>query len=148
MNVLPEHLSNQDVLARTLYGEARGQPIKGLEAVANVIMNRVQFAMGAGGHFWWGNSIKSVCLKPMQFSCWNYNDPNRRIITRPHEVLWEDVNFRDCYVVAKQALDYQLQDNTKGSMHYVNPKVANPPWIRGKTPAVIIGDHAFYNDIE
>ena len=29
-----------DILARTLYGEARGEGTEGMEAVANVIMNR------------------------------------------------------------------------------------------------------------
>ena len=40
-----------DVLARTMWGEARGQPKAGLEAVANVILNRVSVARERGG-FW------------------------------------------------------------------------------------------------
>lgn len=37
-----------DVLARTLYGEARGESVRGKEAVAAVVMNRVRRARAAG----------------------------------------------------------------------------------------------------
>ena len=33
-----------DILARTIYGEARGESISGMEAVASVVLNRVAFA--------------------------------------------------------------------------------------------------------
>ena len=33
-------MNDEDILARTLYGEARGEGIDGIEAVACVIMNR------------------------------------------------------------------------------------------------------------
>ena len=59
-----------DILARTIYGEARGESISGMEAVASVVLNRVAFA-NRRGRFWWGNSIAEVCRAPKQFSCWN-----------------------------------------------------------------------------
>jgi len=68
-----------DVLARTIYGEARGETVRGKEAVACVIMNRVRRAQERGG-YWWGASVEKVCLKPWQFSCWNEHDPNREKI--------------------------------------------------------------------
>lgn len=43
-----------DILARTIYGEARGESISGMEAVASVVLNRVAFAKRRG-RFWWGN---------------------------------------------------------------------------------------------
>ena len=46
-----------DVLARTMWGEARGQGTQGLEAVAAVVLNRVQIAT-ARGRYWWGNNIR------------------------------------------------------------------------------------------
>ncbi len=67
-----------NILAKTLYGEARGEGLSGLEAVANTIINRVNTAKAKGGRFWWGNDIISVCQKPYQFSCWNKKDPNRK----------------------------------------------------------------------
>lgn len=45
-----------DVLARTLWGEARGEGSTGMEAVASVILNRVEVAKRRG-HYWWGNKI-------------------------------------------------------------------------------------------
>ena len=40
-----------DIMARTIYGEARGEGQRGMQAVANVIMNRVK----AGS--WYGASV-------------------------------------------------------------------------------------------
>ena len=77
--VLPDAPTNVDAeiltLARTLYGEARGEPREGIEAVANVILNRVLSNR-------YPNTIAKVCLQRLQFSCWNDNDPNRKIISR------------------------------------------------------------------
>ena len=39
-----------DILARTLYGEARGEGLIGLEAVACVILNRVSCQKKRGSH--------------------------------------------------------------------------------------------------
>ena len=68
MNISDNDLT---IMAKTIWGEARGESQQGQEAVAWVIRNRAQ----RGG--WWGNSIREVCLKDQQFSCWNNNDQNR-----------------------------------------------------------------------
>ena len=73
-----------DTLARTIYGEARGEPIRGKEAVAAVVLNRVGRAMERGG-WWWGSSVAEVCRRPWQFSCWNADDANRTKIERADE---------------------------------------------------------------
>lgn len=57
--------------AKTIWAEARGEPLEGQIAVANVILNRAR----QGG--WWGDDVVKVCRKPKQFSCWNNGDPNR-----------------------------------------------------------------------
>ena len=59
------------VMARTVFGEARGEPHEGRLAVAHVILNRAR----SGG--WWDAGVSEVCLKRWQFSCWNPGDPNR-----------------------------------------------------------------------
>ena len=59
------------IMAKTIWGEARGESYSGQVAVAWVIRNRAE----RGG--WWGNTIREVCLKDQQFSCWNHNDCNR-----------------------------------------------------------------------
>src|SRR3546814_14859458 len=70
---LKEQIGNDpvDLLARTIWGEARGEPVRGMEAVAAVVMNRV------ARPGWWGRTVASVCTKAYQFACWNEDDPNR-----------------------------------------------------------------------
>ena len=59
------------IFAKTIWAEARGEPLEGQIAVSNVILNRAR----QGG--WWGDDVVKVCRKPKQFSCWNKGDPNR-----------------------------------------------------------------------
>nr|DAP43737.1 MAG TPA: Cell Wall Hydrolase [Caudoviricetes sp.] len=132
-----------DILARTIYGEARGESISGMEAVASVVLNRVAFA-NRRGRFWWGNSIAEVCRAPKQFSCWNRNDPNYRLICR---VADTDIVFCICKRIAGRAVAGLLEDKTNGATHYHTRHVW-PAWAKGKIPCAEIGRHFFYNDIE
>lgn len=141
-----EHIkcSAVDILARTIFGEARGEDIKGKEAIACVILNRVKKANDNGGSFWWGNSIEEVCTKKWQFSCWNKDDPN-------YEKLMSVDNtnsvFIICKRIARRAVCGLLKDFTFDSTHY-HTKNITPSWSKGKAPACEIGNHYFYNDIE
>lgn len=132
-----------DVLARTIYGEARGEPVRGKEAVACVILNRVRRAKRRGG-YWWGEDIESVCLKPWQFSCWNDEDPNREKLLK---VTGANSVFKTCQRVARRAVGGAIKDPTEGATHYHNVRI-EPPWSRGRPPTVIIGQHTFYNNVE
>lgn len=40
-------MKDVDVLARTIFGEARGETVSGMEAVASVVMNRLAFPAAA-----------------------------------------------------------------------------------------------------
>lgn len=130
-----------DVLARTLWGEARSESAKGMEAVANVILNRVKRAVDNGGNYWWGRDILSVCQKPYQFSCWNKNDPNRKKLLA---VTMEDQNFEQAIDIATRAVHGALKDETKNADHY-HTKSIHPSWARTAKPVTIIGAHVFYN---
>lgn len=129
-----------DTLARTLYGEARGENVKGIEAVACVVLNRVKVADEHGGKFWWGSDVQSVCRKPWQFSCWNENDPNRLKIMR---VTQDDPCFAMCLRIARRAVNGLLRDFTEGSTHYHTLSI-EPKWAVGQVPLFILGNHAFY----
>lgn len=133
-----------DVLARTIFGEARGEPVRGKEAVAAVVMNRVQRARSRGGHYWWGATVIEVCQKPWQFSCWNNADPNRKKIEK---VSADNQVFRSCQRIARRAISGTLEDPTSGATHY-HAQGVNPPWARRKAPSAEIGQHLFYNEIE
>lgn len=124
------------ILARTIYGEARGQPFEGQKAVAHVVFNRVSSRVGDADH-----SIAAACLRWLQFSAWNENDPNR---VRLSNVTMQDSGFRTAVRAALEA--YDEKDFTLGSRHY-HTKTIKPKWSEGHTPVVMIGDHVFYNDI-
>ena len=125
-------------LARTLYGEARGEAWAGKVAVAWVIRNRAE----RGG--WWGGTIDGVCRKPWQFSCWNANDPNR---AKLQAVTPESPAFADCLAAAAAVLGGLVKDPTRGACHYHAPGV-RPAWAAGKDPVATIGRHRFYRGIE
>lgn len=133
-----------DVLARTLWGEARGEPVRGIEAVAAVVLNRVAVARAAGGDWWWGGSIVEVCRKPFQFACWLPGDPNREKLLA---VGPGDPAFRMCLRIARRAVAGRLADPTGGATHYHARTVA-PYWSHGLTPCAEIGNHVFYREVD
>lgn len=98
------------ILARTLWAEARSQGVEGMVAVCNVIQNRAK----APG--WWGRDVRSVCLAPSQFSCWNADDPQAKLIRSPRIV---DAEFAAASTIADVALLDALLDLTHGADHYV-----------------------------
>lgn len=132
-----------DTLARTLWGEARGEGPQGMEAVANVVLNRAAVAQAKGG-YWWGNDIISVSQKPYQFSCWNRSDPNYRQL---QAVTEKDLHFATAMRIARRAVAGTLADITGGATHY-HAKSITPDWARGETPTTTIRNHIFYKLIE
>jgi N-acetylmuramoyl-L-alanine amidase len=147
MNKRPSDISTMtdtEILARTIYGESRGEKIPGKEAVAAVIINRVNRAKKHGGRHWWGASIRDVCLKRWQFSCWNADDPNR---VKLLEVQPYNRNFQSCLRIARRAVAGTLKDLTNGATHY-HTKGLFPPWARGRMYAAEIGNHQFYINVE
>lgn len=132
-----------DILTRTIYGEARGESISGMEAIASVVLNRVAFAKRKG-RYWWGNSIAEVCQYPWQFSCWNANDPNCQKLKTVNET---DITFCICKRIALRSISGLLTDETNCATHY-HVKKMRPKWSIGKIPCAEIGHHIFYNDIE
>jgi spore germination cell wall hydrolase CwlJ-like protein len=132
-----------DTLARTLWGEARGEGEAGMIAVAAVIRNRIDISAAHAGAYWWGRDWASVCRAKSQFSCWNPGDPNRAKLLAVGD---GDSSFRLAKQVAEQAIADRIDDPTFGATHY---KVASLPWPYGwghfREPLIQIGNHAFYN---
>jgi N-acetylmuramoyl-L-alanine amidase len=132
-----------DVLARTLYGEARGEPWAGVVAVANVVWNRSQRPER------FGSGIVGVCLREKQFSCWNHNDPNRIHMMQADT---HDPNFLRCLAAAAAVISDQERDNTGGADHYhtiAPPKGAEvwpPAWAKTMTTTAHIGRHVFLKE--
>lgn len=132
-----------DTLARTIFGEARGESVEGMEAVANVIQNRVKIAQKKG-RYWWGNNIIGVCQKPYQFSCWNKDDPSYK---RLLEVTDKNIHFATALRIARRAVINALRDRTYGATHY-HADYVSPFWAKGEKPVKTIGRHIFYKLVE
>lgn len=131
--------SDQDILARTIWGEARGDGSRGMQAVANVVMNRVR----KGG--WWGATVKAVCLKPYQFSCWNAGDPNQEKLLA---VTTDDPSFVTALEIAGQAIAGTLPDITNGATHYHTVDIATPKeWGPDPVYTASVGRQVFFNGI-
>ena len=126
-----------DAVARTIWGEARGEGRAGMEAVANVIMNRVADRR-------WGGDAADVALAPFQFSAWNTGDPNRALMIGVNE---NDPNFRTAMDIARRAVAGRLPDRTNGATHFHTSYIARvPSWARAPGARVVarIGGHVFY----
>lgn len=123
-----------ETLARTIWGEARGEGSQGMQAVANVIVNRVKAVS------WYGANFEDVCKKPKQFSCWNADDPN---FSKCMNVTNTDAQFRQCLEIAQLAILGQLEDVTSGANHYHTIGIV-PSWARIEKQTCRIGNHIFY----
>lgn len=126
------------ILARTVYGEARGEDDEGRRAVAHVVMNRVTVAQATGGK---DHTVAAACLRWKQFSCWGYGDPNRALLLTVGD---GDAAYRLC-MASVRAAEIEL-DFTSGARWY-HATGASPAWAAGKTPCYSHGRHVFYNDI-
>lgn len=132
-----------DTMARTIFGEARGECELGKIAVGWVIMNRVSYAKNHGG-YWWGNTIREVCHKESQFSCWNPNDPNKKII---ESVTPDDPDFKSCLDIALRVISHKESDPVDGATHYYAGYISKPIWAEGGIFVKEIGVHRFYKGI-
>lgn len=135
-----------DILARTIYGEARSEGEEGMEAVACVVINRYKSHKWYSGYVLKGGakipSIAHTCLKRMQFSCWNKNDPNLPKIRR---VTPENKIFKKCLEIASAAVCGNLKDFTGGAVYY-HTKDIKPEWAVEKIPCYEVNNHIFYRE--
>lgn len=149
--------SDVDTLARTIFGEARGESYKGKTAVAWVVKNRAAAAVAwlkvhtdKERHPLFGNgSLVAACRAPFQFSCWNPNDPNYKLIEyKEIRTMWPMAGYKDCLAAALAVITGREPDPTKGSLHYFDGRIATPNWAEGLEPVAVIGTHKFYNNVK
>jgi peptidoglycan hydrolase-like protein with peptidoglycan-binding domain len=127
-----------EALAKTVYGEARGEPQVGQEAVAFVVLNRIK------KQSWWGKDIIGVCKYPWQFSCWNRNDPNSATLNTMSGNDSRLIPFLD---VARRVLIGQVQNPIGNATHYYADYIAAPSWVSAGTFVTQLGRHRFYADV-
>lgn len=152
------HLSEIQIVACTLYGEARSEPTEGILAVACVIRNRVKADLGSDTKpDWWGEGYKGVCLKPYQFSCWNDGPlvSDKGVLTN-HGKLAKlvadlkagpvtDARYKECAWIATGVVNDWGRDITNGADHYhVAGMMPRPDWARPRQPIKQVAKHVFY----
>ena len=109
------------LLAKCIYGEARGESYTGQVAVASVILNRVNhkdFPNSVSGVIYQGGAFDAVSDGQINLT------PNDNAIN-----------------AAKDALSGW--DPTSGAIYYYNPKTATNAWIRSRPIITTIGNHVF-----
>ena len=128
-----------DVLARTIWGEARGEGRSGMEAVAAVVMNRFRSAA------WYSApTVAGVAMKRFQFSAWNPNDPNHDKLIN---VTKDDPDFALAMNIAHDAIYGRGDDPTDGATHYYANYINPPNWTQGATQTAQIGQHLFFKGV-
>jgi spore germination cell wall hydrolase CwlJ-like protein len=134
---------DRDILARTLWGEARGESLAGQIAVAWTIRNRV---FDGKAKSWWGEDYAGVCLKPWQFSCWNKNDPNFAYLSGAKPIPFRE--FAQAQIAADQVLAGKVLDPTGGATHYYATTIPKPPvWAKSAKQTLKLGHHVFFKDV-
>ena len=113
--------SNVNLLARAIYGEARGEPYTGQVAVGAVIMNRVRSSK-------FPNTIAGVIYQSGAFDAVSDGQINLQPDT-----------------TAKKAAQDALNgwDPSYGAIYYFNPSTATNKWIWSRPMTVTIGKHRF-----
>ncbi|MDB4052875.1 cell wall hydrolase [Octadecabacter sp.] len=120
-------------LAEALYFEARGESVRGMFAVGEVIMNRVdseRYPNTLCGVINQGTGRKFACQ--FTYTC----DGNAEVIHEP--AAWAKVGK-----VARLLVDGAPRQLTDGATHY-HTRAVDPRWARVFPRTTTIGSHHFY----
>lgn len=113
--------SDLNLLARIIYGEARGEPYTGQVAIGAVVLNRVKSSS-------FPNTISGVIYQSGAFDA----------------VRDGQINLTPNSTAKKAAQDaLNGWDPTYGAIYYFNPSTATNKWIWSRPMTVTIGRHRF-----
>lgn len=113
--------SNLNLLARLVYGEARGESYTGQVAVAAVVLNRVKSSK-------FPNTVAGVIYQAGAFDV----------------VSDGQINMTPNSTAIKAAQDaINGWDPSYGAIYYFNPSTATSSWIWSRPLTVVIGKHRF-----
>jgi len=142
-------------MAQNIYYEARGESLKGKQAVGNVVLNRVD-------HVKYPNTVCGVVYEAKRYS-WNNDvvipgqcqfswycdgikdDP--QLFYKSNGVVIEP-NMRDWRTSVQVAIkmierDIWYRDPTRGATHYYNHNISTPSWSRVYPVSIVVGNHTF-----
>ena len=135
-------LFETEVLGLTIYGEARGEPVEGQIAVGSVIRNRVTERK---------SNYKIVCWEPLQFSCWNEDNPNRDVLVNLAQLMLDHMPLKDevirqCMWLSFGLTNGSILDNTGEAQNYLTTKLYDEGvilWAKNMTVSKVIGNQTF-----
>jgi N-acetylmuramoyl-L-alanine amidase len=129
-----EDYSDERLLALCIYRESRGETSAAKFAVGCSIRNRVNKPS------WWGNSYRTVILKPWQYSSFNPGDPNSTQFPTETELIWQV-----CLQIAEEVMSGK-PDTTGGATSYYDKSLdSHPPsWAAKMRHTCDIGAFHFY----
>jgi len=138
-------LTEAQIMALTIYGEARGEPYEGKVAVGSVILERVEH------RDWDGKTLHEVCLMPYQFSCFLPADPNfkaLKLIAGDWDTkITRSKALSECYSIAKGLLDGTIPRTpiiAEKNVCQYKTKAAKAAWANKMERVAVIGHHEFY----
>ena len=113
--------SDINLLAKLIYGEARGEPYVGQVAVGAVVLNRIKSSS-------FPNTMSGVIYQKGAFTAVS----DGQFYLTPNDT-------------AKKAAQDAMNgwDPTYGAIYYYNPKIATSSWIFSRQTTIVIGDHVF-----
>lgn len=117
------NVNNTDLnlLSKLVHAEARGEPYKGMVAVAATVLNRV-----ADSRF--PNSIAGVIYQSGAYTCVDDGQINLEAGSQARKAAQDAING---------------WDPTSGCIYYFNPSTATSKWIWSRPQVLTIGKHIF-----
>ena len=131
-SILPPQAADSLCLSTTLYLEARDQPVRGQQAVAEVALRRLDSGL-------WGDSMCSVVTARKQFA--------PTIVAPGTRLKNSDAWARSINVALDAERNWALpigqrKEIVPGASHFMAHNIASPSW-RNAYQVAQIGDHTF-----
>lgn len=110
-----------NLLSKLVYAEARGEPYKGMVAVAATVLNRVSDSR-------FPNTIAGVIYQSGAYTCVDDGQINLEADSQAKKAAQDAING---------------WDPTSGCVYYFNPDTATSGWIWSRPQVMTIGKHIF-----
>jgi spore germination cell wall hydrolase CwlJ-like protein len=123
-------------LAMNVYYEARGEPLAGLYAVAEVTMNRVASGRYPGTVCEVVYQKKWDPLRKRNVSAFSWTEFD--VVPHPEGEKWQQA-----WEAARDVYQGRHSPTVNGALHY-HATYIRPSWARGRKPVATIGAHVFY----
>ncbi len=139
-----------ELLARVLHAEAGAHPVRGIEALAGLAMNRARLVLEdapARARFAGGEApaslpraVIAVLRAPFQFPVRHPRHPRHALFLHPAE---GDAGFLMCRRIARRAVAGALPDASAGALWW-HDALRLPGWAIGHVPCAELGGLTFY----